>query len=130
MDLTQLAIADPITAPFWQGAARRKLMIQRCVACGHHQFYPRQFCLACDADAPAWVEASGKGRVYTRTVIRRAPSPSVGVPYANALIDLDEGVRFFAGLADTAIGIGERVSVAWRERADGAPLPFFERAEG
>ena len=32
------------TRPYWEGCKRHELRIQRCAACGHHQFYPRLYC--------------------------------------------------------------------------------------
>src|SRR3546814_13983000 len=48
----------------------RRLVIQKCTACGAHQFYPRPFCLACESDKVEWVEASGHGVVYSVTTVR------------------------------------------------------------
>ena len=38
---------DNVTGPYWEAAARGELLIQRCPACGHRQFYPRALCTAC-----------------------------------------------------------------------------------
>ena len=127
MDVVQTAFGDALTAPFWDGARRGTLMIQRCKQCGSHQFYPRPFCVRCRSDSVAWTAASGLATVYSKTVIRRAASPDQAVPYVNALVDLDEGPRLFTSLLDMDIAIGDRVRVAWRDRAEGPPVPVFER---
>src|SRR5690606_3891559 len=46
---SDLGAADPTTEPFWQACAEGRLTVQRCTGCGSHQFYPRPFCLSCEA---------------------------------------------------------------------------------
>ena len=130
MGETAPEFADALTLPFWEGARRRTLMMQRCNSCGHHQFYPRSFCLRCRDDSVEWVAVSGRGTVYTRTIIRRAASPDRAVPYVNALVDLDEGPRLFTSLTSLDIGIGDPVELVWQERGDAPPLPVFGPAGG
>ncbi|MFP4004847.1 MAG: Zn-ribbon domain-containing OB-fold protein, partial [Alphaproteobacteria bacterium] len=59
--------------------ARGEFRIQQCTACGHFQFFPRVICTACGAAEPEWVQASGRGTVYSRTLI--AQRPEAGGPY-------------------------------------------------
>jgi uncharacterized OB-fold protein len=52
------------------------------------------------------------------------------VPYAVALVDLDEGVRIMGGLegldADAAAtAVGQRVTLTWEALSDGRQLPMF-----
>ena len=120
---------DALTAPFWEGASHGELRLQRCSSCGHVQFYPRPFCLSCDGTELHWVAATGTGTVYTLTRIWRSADPSRQVPYINALVELDEGPRLFTTLIGTGLSIGQRVKVAWQERAEAPPLPVFEPLE-
>lgn len=84
-----------LTEPFWQGLRRREVRIQRCGECQRYVFYPRALCPYCLSDRLEWVRASGKGRVYSYTVVRRAMHPAfqAEVPYVFAIIELEEGVR-------------------------------------
>lgn len=116
------AYGDALTRPFWEAAERHELAIQRCDACGTHQFYPRPFCLACYSDSVRWVTASGRGTVYSHTTVLMA-EPA----YTLALIDLEEGPRMLAGIAGDAVEIGDPVTIAWVERDDAPPLAMFER---
>jgi len=119
---------DTTTAPFWEGAERRELLIQHCEACGAHQFYPRPFCLACDAPDPSWTTAAGRGTVYARTTVHIPVDPALEPPYVVGLIELEEGPRLVAALhGDPAIG--EPVRLGWREREGAPPLPVFSREE-
>ncbi len=58
---------------WWDHAARRELVLQRCQACGHLQHYPRALCTACGAMDLSFVAASGRGIVDSFTVIHREP---------------------------------------------------------
>lgn len=116
---------DALTAPFWEAAIRGELAIQRCRACGTHQFYPRPFCLACDSTEMMWVTAAGTGTVYSMTTVRIQVSPELEPPYIVAIVQLDEGPRLMTNIVDGICRIGDRVQVAWRERADAPPLPVF-----
>lgn len=119
---------DPLSAPFWRAARDRRLVLQRCPACGRHELYPRPFCLACQDDALAWVEASGLGSVYSRSKVWRTVSPTESAPFVGAIVELDEGPRLMTVLVNGDAVIGDRVRVAWRERGALPPLPVFEPA--
>jgi uncharacterized OB-fold protein len=116
---------DPLTAPFWAAAERRQLVIQRCAACGVYQFYPRPFCLRCGSDAVEWVPARGTGTIYAQTTVHVPVVPELTPPYVVALIELDEGPRYTANVVGGPSAIGDRVRLAWRERAGLPPLPVF-----
>src|SRR5574337_766676 len=81
-----------LTRPYWQAAAREELHMQHCGACGRWQFYPRPFCIHCEADALQWRAVSGLGRIYTYTINHRAPNAfmKLRLPYVVAIVELDE----------------------------------------
>lgn len=120
---------DPTTAPFWAAAERRELVIQRCTACGTHQFYPRPFCLSCGSHDVEWVETAGTGIVHATTTVHLQVLPDMEPPYVVALVELDEGPRLVTNLVKPAPAIGDRVEVSWRERTDAPPLPVFAAIE-
>ncbi|MGZ8695118.1 MAG: Zn-ribbon domain-containing OB-fold protein, partial [Gaiellaceae bacterium] len=93
--------------------------------CGTHQFYARPFCLACESDSLAWVEAAGTGSVYSATTIHVRVRPELDPPYDVALVELDEGPRMLSVMAAGEARIGDRVRIDWREREDAPPLPNF-----
>lgn len=119
-----------ITEAYWKAVNEERLLVQCCQACGHRQFFPRPFCLACESDQVDWKEVSGNGSIYTYTINHRAPSAfKTRVPYAVAIVELDEGVRMMANIlhADLgAIGIGKRVKVTFEAVAQDMKLPQFE----
>jgi uncharacterized OB-fold protein len=118
---------DPNTYAFWDAARSGRLLIQRCTACGAHQFYGRPFCLACDGEAVEWVPAAGTGTVYSVTTVHVRWYPEHEPPYQVAVVALDEGPRLTANIVGEAAAIGDRVAVAWRERDGLPPLPVFAR---
>lgn len=110
---------DALTEPFWRAAGERRLLVQRCSACGSAQFYPRGHCARCFAPDPAWVESSGRGHVHTFTVTHRNQDPAFAdeCPYVFALVELEEGVLLTANIvgvdaADVSIGMPVRVDFA------------------
>lgn len=117
---------DPLSRPFWEAAARGELVLQRCSACGRHQFYARPFCLACESDGVEWVRAAGTGTVYSVTTVRIQWVPELEPPYQVAIVELDEGPRLTSGIVGGEVRIGDRVRVVWREREGLPPLPVFE----
>ena len=100
-----MTLAEPTTRPFREGLLRLeppRLLASRCAACGAKAFPARTFCPACRAvDGLVETELSVRGRVYTFTVVRQAPS-GVEVPYVLAQIDLPvDDVRLMA----TVVGV-------------------------
>ena len=120
---------------FWAGSLVGELRLQHCDACGHNQLYPRSVCTNCSRGSELlWRRADGLGTVYAVTVIRRAPNPSLAedVPYAVALVELDEGPRLMAnvvGCSPDSVGIGMRVQVDFDDEADGVRVPRFRPSE-
>lgn len=108
--------------------AEGRFMIQRGLTTGTHVFYPRVVAPVTGEDLE-WVEASGRGTVYSTTVVRkRPPEPSLNV----ALIDLAEGPRMMSrveGIDAAAVRIGMAVEARIVEDADG-PLVVFVPADG
>lgn len=123
---------DGVTRPFWEAAGRGELLIQRCPACGHRQFYPRPLCTACGGD-PEWERASGRGVVHTFTVVRQfAARPFRDqLPYVVAMIELDEGVRMMGNVTGCAVEdveIDMAVEAYAVRTEDGLGVPFWRPA--
>jgi len=121
-----VAEPDAITQPFWDATSEGRFTVQRCAACGHHQFYPRALCIACGSTDLGFVEASGRASVYSHTTVRRAPHPAFEPPYVVALVRLEEGPVLMTNL----VGIDEPrcdmpVHLVWEDLPDGRKLPLF-----
>ena len=80
----------PISKDFWEATTQHRLLLQRC-ARGHVFYYARTHCPECLSRELEWFEASGRGTLYSFTVIERAQSPDfeADVPYTVAAIALD-----------------------------------------
>ena len=123
---------DTDAAPFWKGAAQGKLMIQRCTQCGHHQHYARPFCIKCRSAAVEMVEASGRGTVYSFTVIHRGPYDDIPTPYVVGLIRLEEGPTLLSnvvGCDPASLKCDMAVEVSYQPLKDEIVLPVFGPAQ-
>ena len=117
---------NPETQHFWDAAAEGKLLIKKCAACGEAHFYPRSHCPFCFSDKVEWQETSGRGTIYTYSVMRRAP-----VPYAIAYVTLAEGPTMMTNIIDCdldGVRIGMKVRVVFKPTDGGPPVPMFTPA--
>ena len=123
--------ASDTSAPYWNGLAEGLLMLPRCDACSTVFFFPRMWCPSCWSSDISWIEASGRGTIYTCCMVN-VPfdgRPPEEVPYAVALVDLDEGVRVPGRLhpVDMAAPVGTRVVLDFASNPDKS-LPVWRRA--
>jgi uncharacterized OB-fold protein len=97
-------VDDPVTAPFFAGAARGELTVTRCAGCGRYVWYPQDACPSC-GDRLEWVTVSGRGTLFSWAVVRRPFLPAFDelVPFVSALVALDEdpAVRIVTYVVDT-----------------------------
>jgi uncharacterized OB-fold protein len=121
-----------VTAGFWAATARGELAIQRCTACSRFQHPPRAVCAACGGTDLAFASVSGRGTLYSHTVVERAflPELRLVVPYAIGLVDLAEGPRLMAGLRidPDALAIDLPVVATFEPVTAEVTLPFFVAA--
>lgn len=124
------SLDDPDTAEFWRRSAEKILSYQRCEDCNTVVFYPRAHCTSCGSSRLGWHEASGRGRIYSFSVVRQSYHPffRARVPYAVAWIDLDEGPRMLSNVVDVedpdALQIGQPVVVEWEDHGE-IRVPLF-----
>ncbi|MFD2131776.1 Zn-ribbon domain-containing OB-fold protein [Pseudogracilibacillus auburnensis] len=120
---------DHDSKKFWEGCNEEKLLLQYCNDCNHYIYYPRIVCPHCMSTNIEWKESSGKGKVYSYTIVRYGPPGfSDDVPYIPALVDLDEGVRMITNIVQCDledITCGMPVEVVFEQR-DSVKLPLFK----
>lgn len=119
---------SPDSLPYWQAAARGELVFQRCTYCGAANFGPGRSCRRCQADGLMWERSGGQGAVYSWTVVWRPQTPAFAVPYAPAIIRLDEGYDMVSALIElepSGIHPGMRVAARFHRLTDEIHLPFF-----
>ena len=117
-----------LSEPFWAGCREGVLRVQRCEDCGHLVFVPRPMCPSCQHTELTWVDSAGQGRVYSFTVVHRAPSPSFEVPYVVAIIELEEGWHMLSNIVDCPVDevrVDMPVQVTFREMSEEITLPYF-----
>jgi uncharacterized OB-fold protein len=119
--------------PFWDGARAGKLVLQFCLDTGRYQHLPRPVSIYTGSRNIEWREASGRGTIYARTVIR---VPGAGVagrlPLVAATVELEEGVRIIANIIGSqpdAVKIGLPVELCMDHLDGGVPYPAFRLVE-
>lgn len=111
---------------YWEGARNGKLLLRHCTSCDRVHHYPRALCPHCFSDKLDWKEASGKGKIYTYSVMRRAPEP-----YVIAYVTLEEGVSMMTNIVDCdfdKVRIDQPVKVVFKASENGQPVPMFTQA--
>jgi uncharacterized OB-fold protein len=100
-----LPVIYPWTAPFWEGARQSRLMIQRGKRTGKLIMYPKKYSPHDYTEKIEWIQASGKGKIYTYSIVyRHATQEFQGdMPYVLAVVELEEGVRMCTNIVDTPI---------------------------
>lgn len=99
---------DPVSQLYWDSVRAHAMRLQRCVDCEKWVFYPRAACPHCGGVSLEWRPVSGRGLVYSFTIVHRAPSPALQeqAPYIVALVELEEGVRLMGRLVGVPVEPG------------------------
>jgi uncharacterized OB-fold protein len=124
---------DNETQPFWDAAKDGRLLIQKCLDCGDFFHYPRPFCPACWSENIEWVEASGRGTLYTWSLVAVNDLPPFNerVPYVAAIVQLEEGPRIMTNIVDCDPGTlraDQAVVVKFTELDENITIPVFTPA--
>jgi uncharacterized OB-fold protein len=91
-------------------------------------------CAACGSWDWAWTRSSGRGVVYSWTVVGRALHPAFqdDTPYAPVIVEMEEGVRLLTRIEGVEPGDLEfdmRVEVCFDAVTPDVSLPVFRRAK-
>lgn len=119
------------TRPFWEGCKAHELRIQKCGGCGFVRWPPSVVCPRCLCTDTIWINASGKGIVYTFAVFHRAFHEAFqgNIPYVTASIQLAEGPRILSNVVDCSphqVVCGMPVQVTWEDVNHQFSLPKFK----
>ncbi len=130
-----LPAVDALSKPFWDAATQHRLVLQRCTACGYFNHPPRLACDACQSQQLDFEPVSGRGRIYSFTVMHQ---PNIAgfedeIPYLNILVELEEQAKLFMvcdlPLADRdKVTIGGPVEVWFEDVNAEISLPRFRLA--
>ncbi len=127
-----LPAVDDLTRPFWEAAARHQLVVQRCQDCEYFNHPPLPVCDSCQSQRLTFVPVSGRGRIYTFTVMHQ---PNIAgfeqdIPYLNLLVELEEQphlfmVSYLPLSAKDGVRIGGAVEVYFAPVDEEITLPQF-----
>jgi uncharacterized protein len=126
-------VPDDLSAPFFDGARDGRIMLQHCTGCTKWSFPVRERCPHCFASKLEWRPASGRGTLYTFTIMHQVMNPGFAssVPYNVAQIDLEEGVRMVSnviGVGNDELKIGMKLEAVFEDAGDNIRLPKFRPA--
>src|SRR5713226_4123333 len=126
-----LPVVTDESRPFWEGCRQGKLLLQYCDQCRRHQFYPRLYCMQCGSTSLSWIEASGRGVIYSYTIIHQNKSPEFAqdTPYNVAIVQLEEGPRMMSNIVDISpaeLRIDLPVTIIFDAVTDSISLPRFK----
>jgi uncharacterized OB-fold protein len=118
---------------FYAAARRGELRLQRCAVCNRFRHYPRPICPTCLAREYTWERATGRGTVYTWTIVRGPTLPAFEseLPYNVVDVLLEEGVHFVSQVVDCppeAIHAGMPVEAIFVRASPQITLVKFRRA--
>lgn len=116
-------VVFPGDEPFWHACREGRLLLKHCPQCNGFHHYPRVHCPLCGHHETHWREVSGRGTVYSFSIMGRAARPT-----APAIIELEEGPRLSSVVVDTdvhALRIGDPVTLRFLAAEGGVQMPAF-----
>ncbi len=119
--------------PYWAGLKQHRLLMPHCDACDGYWFPPSQYCQHCSSKDWEWKEVSGKGRIFSFVIYHRVYHPGFAgeVPYAVAVIALDEGPRLLSnvvGLPPDKLVCDMPVEIVYDDITPEMTIPKFRAA--
>jgi uncharacterized protein len=116
----------PESLPYWQAADQGRLLLKKCSACGQVHHYPRDICPFCLSAETEWVEASGRGTLYSFSTMGQGEAA-----YTLAYVTLAEGVTLMTNLVDcepSGMRVDMPVRVVFKPSQGGHAVPMFTPA--
>lgn len=123
MGITPTVIDE--TRPFWEGTLTGELRVQVCSSCGNTQLPGGPCCTTCLSQDLTWRNASGRGTVFSFTIVRHAFHPIFAdkIPYVVADVRLEEGPVITSSVTGAPVDdvrIGMPVEVWFDEQMEDA----------
>jgi uncharacterized OB-fold protein len=113
---------------FWDGTREGKLLVQQCSLCQKLRHPPGPACQHCHSLGWRAVEVSGRGELYSYTVLHHPIAPGFDGPALVVVVQLEEGIRFVSNLVNSSVEsleIGEPLEVIFVDQEEGYTLPIF-----
>jgi uncharacterized OB-fold protein len=97
-----LPVITTLSKEYWDGCKENKLLYQHCRDCDEVIFFPKYLCPNCMGHNLEWLESKGKGKIVTFTVTYESAPPAfmAEMPYAVAIIEMDEGYRIMSNIIE------------------------------
>jgi uncharacterized OB-fold protein len=130
-----LPVLEGLTGAFYDFCRQGSLHFQRCSDCRSWRHVPREMCAECGSWQWSWEPSSGRGVVFSWTVVARSLHPGFddATPYAPVIVEMEEGVRLLSrvdGVAPDDLAIDMPVEVHFEAVDENVTLPVFRRRAG
>lgn len=115
---------NPENEAFWKACGERRLMLPVCLDCRETHWYPRALCPFCFSSQLAQEAASGRGTVYSFSVVPGAQG------FTMAYVTLAEGPTMLTNLVGDGLDgvrVGDEVVLDFVQATDGTGIPVFRR---
>ena len=110
-------------------------MLPKCEDCGSPFFYPRILCPHCQSRNLTWIQASGRGKLYSFEIVQQQLNRRYKIPppYILAMIELEEGPRMMSNLVNVeadpkVVTCDMPVEVVYEKLTDDITIPLFQPA--
>lgn len=128
------------SAGFWEAVRNGRLAFQQCRRCGAARMPPRPFCPSCTSSHFEWMDACGKGAIWSWTVVHQPTLPAFAdlTPFPVAVVELADrpGLRIVGNLVTHQgaqinsvdcgrLQIGMEVEVVFRHFNEDVTLPMW-----
>lgn len=131
--MNQLPAPKPLVTSaneiFWNATAESRLVLQRCSSCDTVAWPTRRHCSQCWTETLVEFDASGRGKVYSFTVVRKGQNDyKEAAPFVVAYVELDEGPRVMTNIVDCApddVEVDMAVEVVFHDTGHGNALYRF-----
>ncbi len=118
---------------YWDACNDEQLVMQKCGQCQKFRWHPAPLCTHCGAEEFSWEAISGRGKIYSWTVITHPIHPVAveRVPYIVVEVELEEqqGLRMLSNLIacePAHVTFDQTVELAFIQHPNGQKLPVFQ----
>jgi uncharacterized OB-fold protein len=118
--------------PYWDACRREELTFLRCDTCETVSPLPSLVCGQCLNDTLTWTASSGRGELYSWTVVWRPQHPTFVVPYAPAIVHVEEDwfhIAAVIGCEPEDLRDGMPLAVEFHPVSDDIVLPYWRPAD-
>jgi hypothetical protein len=132
-DITKpLPRCENLHAEFYEYCKKHELRFQKCFDCGAWRHMPRECCEECGSFNWNWKPSTGRGTLFSWTIIHRALHPSYvdEVPYAVVIVEMEEGVRLVTrldGISHDELKLGIPLEVFFEDVTPEVALHRFRK---